>query len=401
MLELEEAQQHILAAVAPLGADPLPLNRATGRFLAEPMVSPIALPMFDNSAMDGYAVRAGDLAGAAAGQPIALRRLGQAAAGQMFTGEIVPGTCVRVFTGSPMPRGADAVVMQEDARTDPARPDAVSVLAAVEPGENVRRRGEDVTVGLPLADVGQRLTIGLVNLLAAVGVTRVKVGKRPAVGVLATGSELEEGGAPLSPGHLYESNRVALAALLEHAGAVPRFYPLVPDTLSATREAIERALVDNDVVLTSGGASVGDLDFVKAAFQSAGGELEFWRVAIKPGKPFLFGRHHGKYLFGLPGNPASALVTFLLLARPALQKLQGAAAVDGPSTFGIVGESLTNRGDRRHFMRVRVDASGKVWSAGTQASHALRSLAAADGLVDVPPHGMLAAGTLVRVLSWE
>ncbi|MHB8519161.1 MAG: molybdopterin molybdotransferase MoeA [Limisphaerales bacterium] len=401
MLDLEEAQRRILSAVAPLGAETVPLNRAAGRFLAERILSPIALPAFDNSAMDGYAVRACDVAGATRSHPVALRQVGQAAAGENFPGEVSVGTCGRLFTGSAMPPGADAVVMQEDTRLDPARPEAVLVFGGVKPAENVRSRGEDVNGGDTLAEPGQRLTAVRMSLLAAVGLTTVSVGEEPRAGLLATGSELQEGGEPLAPGHVFESNRLALATLLESAGATPRLYPLVADTLAATRTALEAAFADNDVVLTSGGASVGELDFVKAALHELGGELEFWKVAIKPGKPFVFGRRRGKILFGLPGNPASALVTFRLLVRPALARLQGASDAIGPTTWGRLGEALTNPGDRRHFVRVTLDATGTVWSAGTQASHVLKSLAESVGLVDVAPQLTLPAGSWVRVLRWD
>lgn len=401
MLELEEAQRRILSAVAPLGAETVPLSHATGRLLADKILSPIALPAFDNSAMDGYAVRACDVDGATRAHPVALRRVGQVAAGEHFSGELSAGTCVRLFTGSALTAGADAVVMQEDTGLDPARPEVVLVYDSVKPSENVRSRGEDVACGDTLAEPGQRLTGVRMSLLAAAGLTTVSVGAQPTVGLLATGSELQEGGELLRPGHIFESNRIALATLLQSAGATPRPYPIVADTLAATRTALDAAFADNDVVLTSGGASVGELDFVKAALHELGGELEFWKVAIKPGKPFVFGRRHGKLLFGLPGNPASALVTFRLLVRPALARFQGANDAAGPTTWGTLGEALTNPGDRRHFVRVTVDAAGTVWSAGTQASHVLRSLAESVGLVDVAPQVTLPAGSLVRVLRWD
>lgn len=189
-----------------------------------------------------------------------------------------------------------------------------------------------------------------------------------------------------------------LNAMLSDCGAEARTYPLVPDTLTRTRNALQRAFAECDAVVTTGGASVGQLDFVKAAFAELGGSQEFWKVAIKPGKPFIFGTLGGKFLFGLPGNPVSAFVTFQLLVRPALLRWQGAAQTGLPAHPGTLVEPLVNRGDRRHFVRVRVDAQGNVHSAGTQASHMLHSLAAANGLVDVPPETTLAAGAMMRVL---
>lgn len=401
MLSLEEAQQCILACVPQPQIETVPLERAAGRILAEPISALVALPGFDNSAMDGYAVRAADLALAAPDRPVSLQVVGAVAAGQVSAEAVRPGTCVRLFTGSPLPSGADAVVMQEDTQRDASQPDFVQVLTTATPGENVRSRGQDVKQGARLGMPGARLTVGSISLFAAVGVPEVKVGRQPMVGLLATGSELQEPGRPLAPGQIYESNRIGLALLLARAGATPRNYPLVPDTLTTTRAALERALTECDAVITSGGVSVGEHDYVKVALRDLGGEPEFWRVSIKPGKPFLFGRCEGKLLFGLPGNPVSAFVTYVLLVRPALLRWQGAEDVTLPSHPGELAEPLVNRGDRRHFMRVNVDAQGKVRVPGLQASHALGSLAAANGLVDVPPNSTLPPGATVQVLRWE
>ena len=396
MLELEEARARILATLTPLPVESVALGAAVGRFTADAIVSPMDLPAFDNSAMDGYAVRAADMAGASADAPVSLREAGRAAAGEVFAGTMETGCCVRVFTGSPLPAGADAVVMQEDTRPVNSS-ERIEVLDGVKPWENVRFRGEDVKQGAELIGAGQRLNAGRLGLLAAVGVAVMRVRRQPIVGVLATGSELVEAGQPLPPGKIYESNRVMLGPLLAQAGAVARVFPLVPDTLEATRAALEQAFTECDAVVTSGGVSVGELDFVKAAFEKLGGTQEFWKVSLRPGKPFVFGRLGEKFLFGLPGNPVSALVTFLVLVRPALLRWQGATEVELPSHFCTLAEALGNRGDRRHFVRVKVDADGMAHPAGAQASHRLGSLAVANGLVDVPPGATLAAGTLARV----
>jgi len=398
MLTYEAALDHVLAAMPPVRPEKIPVAEAAGRFLAEAVTSSLDLPPFDNSAMDGYAVRAADVAAARPDQPIALRVLGQIGAGEVFPGNVGVQTCVRLFTGTPLPAGADAVVMQEDTHSSPDQPDRVQILDRVRPWENIRLRGEDVKTGAVIATPGTRLGAGHLNLLAAVGTASVRVARRPRVGVLATGSELRPPGKPLAPGQIHESNRGMLGALLAEAGAEARAYPLVPDSLARTRTALQRAFADCDAVVTTGGASVGKLDFVKAAFAELGGSQEFWKVAIKPGKPFIFGTLAGKFLFGLPGNPVSAFVTFLLLVRPALLRWQGAAHLGLPAHPGTLAEPLVNRGDRRHFVRVRVDDAGLVHSAGTQASHMLHSLASANGLVDVPPETTWAAGTTVRVL---
>lgn len=395
MLDLETAVAQVLAALPAPQPERIPLPESAGRILAAPMVSPLDLPPFDNSAMDGYAVRAADVQGATPEAPIRLRLHARIPAGETFAGELAAGECARVFTGAPVPRGADAVVMQEDASH---AGNEVLILDAAQPCENVRFQGEDVRAGATLAEAGEEITPGLIGLLGAVGVGEITVGRPPVVGLIATGSELREAGEPLTPGQIYESNRAMLAALITRAGGRPRVYPLVRDTLDATRAALEQAFAECDLVVTSGGVSVGELDFVKAAFTALGGELEFWRVAIRPGKPFVFGKLGGKFLFGLPGNPVSAFVTFLLLAYPALRRWQGARHPSLPAFSGVLGEPLFNPGDRRHFLRVRVDSDGRVFSAGKQASHVLASLARADGLLELTPGQQLAAGQTVALL---
>jgi molybdopterin molybdotransferase len=238
-------------------------------------------------------------------------------------------------------------------------------------------------------------------LLAATGVSHVEVGRQPRVAVLATGSELCEPDVTLAPGQIYESNRVGLSILLDEIGALPSIFPLVADTREGVRKALENAFRETDVVVSSGGVSVGEMDFIKTALQELGGKTEFWRVAIKPGRPFVFGNYRDKLFFGLPGNPVSALITFWLLARPSLLRWQGAKDVSLPSYPGVLGERLANPGQRRHFMRVKTGANGQVFSAGLQGSHVLSSLGAANGLVDVPPGVTLEAGGSVKVIPWQ
>ena len=401
MLELEEAQAQISAALAPPTSEIIPLSDGAGRVLAERIQSPLDLPVFDNSAMDGYGVRAKDIASARPESPARLRLAGKVAAGEVFAGDVASGTCVRLFTGSPLPRGADAVVMQEDTRLDPSAAGEVLFLTAASPGENVRLSGEDVKRGALLVEAGKVLTVGRLSLLAAVGLMRVSVGRQPVVCLLASGSELRDAGQILAPGQIYESNRASLAALVRRAGAIPQVLPLVADTLAATRVALTEAFDQCDAVVTLGGVSVGEMDFIKSAFEEIGGQLQFWKVAIRPGRPFVFGRYRKKFLFGLPGNPVSAVVTCLLLVRPAVLRWQGATDVSLPAHPGVLLESLANRGELRHFTRVKVDAAGRIRSAGRQASHLLSSMARANGLVDLPAHTTLAAGTVVPVLRWE
>jgi len=401
VIELEAAVEQILTAMPAAASESVALEHAYDRVLSGRLFATLDLPAFDNSAMDGYAVRAADVARASLHSPVSLRLSGRVPAGEAFTSEVSSGQCVRVFTGSPLPRGADAVVMQEDTGADPADAARVLICDAVKPGENVRLRATDVKHGTVLADQGQVITMGRISLLAATGVREVSVGRQPRVGLLATGSELREAGQCLSPGQIYESNRVMLAELVRLAGGLPRVFPLVPDNAEATRRALESAFAENNIVLTSGGVSVGEMDFVKGEFEKLGGTLQFWKVAIRPGKPFVFGKWRDKFLFGLPGNPVSAFVTFLLLAYPALRRWQGAAVTGLPVQAVTLGEALANPGERRHFMRVRVDANGRAFSTGLQTSQALFSLAAADGLLDVSPRTTLAAGSTVTVIRWS
>ena len=392
MHTLEDARAQMLEAIAPVPVETVPLAEAAGCVLAGEARAQTDLPRFDNSAMDGYAVRAAEAATGAK-----LQCIGEVTAGSAFEGTVGEGECVRIFTGSPLPEGADAVVMQEDTQ---AAESEIEITDGAKPFEHIRLRGEDVKAGETIGRAGERLHAGRLQLLGSAGVAEVAVHRQPTVGVLATGDELREPGEDLGAGGIYESNRLALAELIRHAGAQPRVYPLVRDTLEATMAALQTAFAECDSVVTSGGVSVGEHDFVKTALEQLGGTLDFWRVAIKPGKPFVFGRLEGKPLFGVPGNPVSALVTFLVLVRPAILQLQGAADLDLPTHHGVLAEPLANRGDRRHFMRVRVDAQGQIHATGLQASHAVGSLGQANGLVDVPPATTFAEGDGVAVLRF-
>lgn len=401
MLELEEALERILGILPEPKKETLQLEAAYGRFLAEEVLAGTDLPHFDNSAMDGYAVRAADTVGATPSTPVRLRQVGRVPAGSSFAGNVTAGEAVRIFTGSPIPAGADAVVMQEETRLQSGQPDAVLVTAEIGPGENIRRRGEDVAKGNVVLKAGTELTASRLALLGALGQKFVVVGRRPIVGVLATGSELRELGQELAPGEIYESNRLALAILIRQTGSEARVFPLVVDALSETRAALEKAFETCDMLVTSGGVSVGEMDFVKRAFEENAGTLEFWKVSIRPGRPFAFGRRGRKLLFGLPGNPVSAFVTFLLLVRPALLKWQGATDTALRCSLGVLEGEISNQGTRRHFVRVKVDAEAKVFSAGFQASHVLSSLGAANGLVDMRPGMKLQKGAVVKVLQWQ
>jgi len=397
MLQLEEARERILAVIEPLPSEVISLQDAAGRFAAQDMAAPLDLPLFDNSAMDGYAVRSEDLKSASSSQPVSLKIVAHVPAGKTATISIKTGTCARIFTGSALLSGVDAVVMQEDVRSEA---DVALFQEPVKPWENVRFRGEDVKTGSIVLKAGDRLTAGAIAVLGALGMAAVTVRRRPTVGILSTGNELQEPGKTLAPGQIYESNRAALAALVRNAGGETRVFPVVPDNPDAIRTALKEAFEQCDLVITSGGVSVGEFDFVKDVFQRLGGELNFWRVAMRPGKPFAFGTFQGKYLFGLPGNPVSAFVTFLLLVWPAIARAQGANEVELPSHPAVAGDTFANKMDRRHFMRVRIDGEGHAHLSGVQASHALSSLVSANGLVDVPARTIIERGTEVRVLRF-
>jgi molybdopterin molybdotransferase len=401
MLELAEAQQRILEAIEPLPKELIRLSAGLGRIAAEPILSTVNLPAFDNSAVDGYAVRCTDLSDATAAAPVELALAGKIAAGDFFTGSLPPASCLGIFTGSPVPGGADAVVMQEDVVAPLLPAGRPSFRESIKPWENIRFQGEDVRAGAVLAAAGVRLNPGALGLLAACGLAEFAAIRRPRVAVLATGSELREPGETLLPGQIHESNRAMISALVIRAGGEPVVFPIVRDDLRSTVTSLERAFAECDVVVTAGGVSVGEYDFVKAAFTELGGEVEFWKIAMRPGKPFVFGRRQGKFLFGLPGNPVSALVTFVLLAGPALAKLGGTAEPALRRRPGILAEAMNNPGDRRHFVRVHCDAHAMVRLAGIQASHRLASLARANGLLEIGPGASLQAGSPVEVIDLD
>lgn len=396
MISVEEAKERILSSVAPLAPVRVPLPEAWGRYVAESISAPIDLPVFDNSAMDGYAVRSADLRAASESSPIELRLIGRIGAGERFSQTVTNGTCVRIFTGSVLPDGADAVIMQEDVTV---KGGSICFVEPAKPFANVRLCGEDVRKGTVLAEPGDRMTATRSGLLGAAGVDHLRVHGVPKVALLATGDELMEAGELLRDGKIYESNRVLLAGLLREAGISASVFPIVPDDLGETERVLRTAFAGDEVVITTGGVSVGEFDFVKAAFQKLGGVIDHWKVAIRPGKPFVYGQWNEKILFGLPGNPVSALVTFLILVRPALLKLSGARAVELSSLTGELTAAVSNRGDRRHFMRAHFE-EGKVTVLGPQSSHMLGSLGDANCLLEVPPGSSLESGAAVRVQVW-
>ncbi len=371
---------------------------ARGRVLAQDVVSLLAVPPADNTAMDGYALRAADAAGAGSVLPVS-QRIPAGVVGQ----PLLPGTAARIFTGAQIPPGADAVVMQEHCQALPAADDglgAVRVELPARPGQWIRRRGEDVQQGATVLHAGSRLTPQALGLAASVGAARLSVLRRPRVALFSTGDELVMPGQPLPPGAIYNSNRYTLRGLLEAAGCEVSDLGIVPDRLDATRQALRRAAEGHDLILSSGGVSVGEEDHLRPAVR-AEGRLDLWQIAVKPGKPLAFGQVGAALFVGLPGNPVSSFVTFLLAVAPVLRVIQGMPAA-GPAPLQARADFDWPRADRRReFLRVRVNAQGALELFMNQSSGVLTSSVWADGLVDNPPEQAIARGDMVRYLPLE
>jgi molybdopterin molybdotransferase len=392
---LDAALAELLAQAQPLaGMEQVRTFDADGRVLAQDLVSQLQVPPHDNSSMDGYAGRARAIADEGVTLPVTQRiPAGSAPA------PLAPGSAARIFTGAPVPEGADAIVMQED--TEAAGEHSVRILRAPVPGQWIRRSGEDVTRGAVVLARGHRLDPAALGLAASIGADRLTVARRPRVALFSTGDELVmPGDVPpqqMRPGAIYNSNRFFLQALLRRLGCEISDFGIVPDAREATVRALDLAAGEHDLILTSGGVSVGEEDHVKPAVQSLG-TLDLWQIAIKPGKPFAHGRVRSAHFIGLPGNPVSSFVTFLLLVRPFLLKLQGATEV-GVRAMTVPAAFDWPRADkRREFLRVRRNAAGAVELFANQSSGVLTSAVWADGLVDNPAGTTIASGDPVRFL---
>lgn len=400
MLEVSEVRERILNEVSPLNVLERHLNESAGHVLAEAIVSDLNLPLFDNSAMDGYAVRAADVDKASRENPVKLRVVAHIDAGATPKGKVEPGTAMRIFTGAPVPDGADAVLMQED--TDQGA-ETVAVYDSATSGENIRRAGEDIRKGETVLSAGTRIGPAHLSLLATLGRARVKVFQQPRVAILATGDELIELDQPLQPGKLREGNTRMLAAFVRQLGGEVVHLGIARDDRQDLRAKLGEGL-KCDALITSGGVSVGEHDLVKPVLEELGCPVKFWKVAIKPGKPFVFSRTESCMVFGLPGNPVSAFVTFLLFVRPALLKMAGRRDLDLRCRRAIATTPFRNQGGRRHFMRGIVSEKAgrcEVASAGQQASHALKSMVASNCLVDVAAETVIEPGQEVEVCFWE
>jgi molybdopterin molybdotransferase len=388
LLSENEALERVLASAHPLEIEYVLLWDCAGRILANDLIASVAIPRFDNSSMDGYAVRATEtMAGAA------LAVVGEQVAGPDARLILRSGEAIRIFTGAPIPLGADAVIMQEDVdRKGPM----ILVREPVTAGENIRVRGGDLCEGQRLLAQGTALMGPQLALVASQGLTHAHLFRRPNVAVIATGSELKAPGQILAPGEIFETNRILLSTLVANSGATPRLFDVVPDQLAAHLETFGEAM-SSDVVIVAGGVSVGEKDLVKAALAELGARLELWRVAIRPGKPFLFGRLGETLIFGLPGNPVSAFVTFLVFVRPALWKLSGRTDYKLPQVRARSRRYISNRGDRPHYLRGTLK-DGEFDAVGKQESHALFALAQATALCRLEANQSAMAGEELNVI---
>lgn len=391
---IEQALTQILASLSLVaGEQSVAIGAALHRVLAQDIEAPVAVPGYDNSAMDGYAVNSAELSAGITHYPVS-QRIAAGSVGQTLK----PATAARIFTGAPMPEGADAVVMQENCRLEGA---TVIVDVPVRAGENVRRAGADVQRGEKLFSAGHRLRAPDIGMLAGVGLETLTVRRALRVAVLTTGNELVRPGQPLKEGQIYNSNFYTVSSLLQGLGHEVLDCGIVTDTLQATEQALLDAALGADCIISSGGVSVGEEDHVRAALQNVG-ELSFWKLAIKPGKPFAFGTIASKPFFGLPGNPVSAFVNFALVLRPCLARLSGliepvAIPWHLPADF-----EMETTGARQEYLRVRCvlsdDSLPKLQLTGSQSSGVLSSVSHSDGLAIVPPNTAVRRGELLRFL---
>jgi molybdopterin molybdotransferase len=400
LMPVAEALDFLLAAARPVdGVETVPTLEANGRVLAADQASTLDVPGADNTQMDGYAVRAADCASGAAVLSVA-QRIPAGSVGSL----LAPGTAARIFTGALIPEGADAVVMQEQCALDG---DRVTVRHAPQSGEWIRRRGEDVRAGAVILPAGARLRSQELGLAASVGLAQLPVRRRVRVAVFFTGDELAMPGEPLQPGAIYNSNRFTLRGLLENFGCEFTDYGIVPDTLQATRETLRAAAREHDLIITSGGVSVGEEDHIKPAVE-AEGQLNMWQIAVKPGKPLAFGEVRrdaegggAAWFLGLPGNPVSSFVTFLLFVRPFLLRLQGVSGDVAPRALAMRADFDWPKPDRRNeFLRARINEQGGLELFPNQGSGVLTSTVWGDGLIDCPPGQAIARGDAVRFIPF-
>lgn len=404
MLTAQQALEHLLShAVVVSESEIVNTQAALGRILAENVDSLVDVPPLDNTSMDGYAVRTADTQ-----KPGSTLRVAQRIPAGSVGARLEPGTAARIFTGAPVPLGADAVVMQEDCVIPEGFADQVQVNIAPTSGQWIRRKGEDLTTGKTALTAGTFLRPQELGVAASAGLTHLNVKRRVKVAAFFTGDELSLPGEPLKPGGIYNSNRDTLLACLKSLGCDATDLGIVPDRLDATRAALRKASKDHDLIITSGGVSVGEEDHIKPAV-TAEGRLDLWQIAIKPGKPLAFGavrksdepQDGEAWFIGLPGNPVSSFVTFLLFVRPFILKLQG-RELKQPQSYSMRADFDWLKADRRNeFLRVKINAQGGLDLFANQSSGVLTSASWADGLVDCPPNQAIQAGELVKYIPFD
>ncbi len=394
MVSIEEAQRIVLMHAVLLPPEVIPLLQGLGKVSSEDVYAPWDLPSSDHAAMDGYAFSHDGLEGNS------LRVAGFLPAGGKRTVAVAAGEAIRIMTGAPIPPGCDTVVPFEDTEETEGR---IRIKGGVKPGFHIRKRGEDTRLGDKVIAAGALLRPQEIGMLASFGNNTAKVYSRPRVGVLATGDELSEPGARHSAGMIIDSNSYGIAAQILEVGGEPILLGIARDDKEATREKISEGLT-SDLLVTTGGVSVGDKDFVKEAILDLGGEIKFWKVNMKPGKPFAFAVINGKPVFALPGNPAAAMVTFEMFVRPMLLRMMGYSRILRPIASAILTEAVKNNGERPHLIRVFVEARKGgyyVSTTGNQSSARISSLTSANGLVRVAPGDTMAPGDSVDVLLFD
>ncbi|MBN2333459.1 MAG: molybdopterin molybdotransferase MoeA [Deltaproteobacteria bacterium] len=383
-ITVERAKEVILAGAVPLAPEKIAITAALERVLAEDVVADMTIPPLDNSAMDGYALRAMDTSEAAADQPLRMPVVGEIPAGRQFAGCLQPGDAVRIMTGAPIPTGADAVIRREYVQ------ESKNYITLVEPvplGNDIRYAGEDVRRGETIIAAGAVLTPAMIGMMAAVGLPFAAVIRQPRVAVLATGDELVDFNEPPTAGRIRNSNSYSLAALVKHAGGVPIVFPVTGDDPDLLRQRVEQAATAADLVLTTGGVSMGDYDFVKTVLNEVSGGVHFWKVRMKPGKPLVYGAVAGTPLVGLPGNPVSVMISFEQFVRPLIKKMLGypPSAWFLPRLTAIAGEEMPIARGRRYFLRGVATQTPQglttVVTTGPQGSGILRSMVVSNCLV--------------------
>lgn len=407
MISVEQALEKVLGYVDVLEEEDSPILDSLGQVLAEDIVSSIDVPPLDNSAMDGYAVRAEDTRGASQNSPQCLQIIGTVAAGSISRYEVKPGTAIRIMTGAPVPKGADSVVQFEntDETQRGANSSEIGILAEAKPGLNIRRAGEDIARGSVVLRKGTIIRPPEMGVLASLGRRRVKVIRRPVIAILATGNEVVDISQPLPPGKIYNSNTYSLAAQVRYYGGIPKLLGIALDNEESLSAKFRQGL-DSDMLITIGGVSVGDYDVVKDVLAKEG-EITFWRVRMKPGKPLAFGRIKETPHLGLPGNPVSSMITFELFGRPAILKMMGKKTSSKPTIQAIIENPVVNTDGRRIFARAIVEKRDDQYYAqltGPQGSGVLTSMALANGLVIIPEDkARVEAGEVVQVimLDWD